>query len=228
MRGSRRCADDTRGHRLAAVEHFDLNPLRLHTQGCERLFHLGHEASRPAEVHIRVSWDADLIEDRPRQVTGSVEILTQLVPRARPAVANIAAAVRERGHDAADFGGEGMMLPIASRVEPQDLPCRAGRGKRVQHRQHGRRPDSRAEQYHRPLSRRQNEAPARRADVESIAHPDMLAEIGSSRPIRLYLHADSITLRREGAREGVAAKKWRTAGGPLKTQDHVLAWQSRR
>src|SRR6266850_5607870 len=125
MRGSRRRADDTRGHRLAAVEHFDVNPLRRHTQGCERLFHLGHEASRPAEVYIRVSWDADLIEDRPRQVSRSVETLTELVPRGRPAVANIAAAVRERGHDAADFGGEGMMLAIASGVEPQDLPCRA-------------------------------------------------------------------------------------------------------
>ena len=119
------------------------------------------------------------------------------------------------------------MLPIASRVEPQDLPCRAGRRQRVQHRQNRRRPDSRAEQHHRPLSGLQNEASARRADVESIAHPDMLPQVGSSRPIRLDLHADSIALRREGTRERVAAKKWRAAGGPLKTQDHVLAGQSR-
>src|SRR5207244_12409668 len=100
MRGSRRCADDTRGHRLAAVEHFDVNPLRRHTQGCERLLHRGHEASRPAEVHIPVSWDADLIEDRPRQVPGSVEILSELVPRGRTALAELAAAVSERGNDA--------------------------------------------------------------------------------------------------------------------------------
>ena len=108
---------------------------------------------RAAEVDIRLARDADLVEDRSRQVTGSVEILADLVARARPAVTNIAAAVREREHQAADFGGKRMMLAIASRVQPQDLPCRAGRRQRVQHRQNRRRPDSRAEQYHRPLSR---------------------------------------------------------------------------
>src|SRR5262245_26549916 len=54
----------------------------------------------------------------------------------------------------------------------------------------------------------------------------MLAQMGSCRPVRLDLHADSIALRRGGTRERVAAKKWRAAGGPLKTQDHVLAWES--
>ncbi len=212
MRSSRRCADDTRSHRLAAVKDFDVNPFGRHAEGCERLFHVCHEASRPAEVDIRLWWDADLVEDRSRQVTGSIEILSHLVARVRPAVTNIAAAVREHRHEAADFGGEWM--------------CRAGRRQRVQHRQNRRRPDSRAEQHHRPLSGLQNEAPARRADVESIAHPDMLPQVGSSRPIRLDLHADSIALRREGARERVAAKKWRAAGGLLKTQHHVLAGQS--
>ena len=135
--------------------------------------------------------------------------------------------MREREHQAADLGGEWMMLPIASPVQPQDLPRRAGRRQRVQHRQNRRRPDSRAEQHDRPLSGLQNEASARRADVENIAHPDVLPQVGSSRPIRLDLHADSIALRRERTRERVAAKKWRAAGGPLKTQDDVLAWQSR-
>src|SRR5947209_11698120 len=102
MRSSRRCADDTRGHRLAAVEDFDVNPLRRHAQACEGHFHLCHEASRPAEVDIRLSWDADLVEDRSRQVTGSVEILTHLVARARPSVKNKAANVRESKHEAAD------------------------------------------------------------------------------------------------------------------------------
>src|SRR5262249_45077996 len=149
------------------------------------------------------------------------------VARARLAVTNIAAAVLELEHEAADFGGERMMLPIASRVEPQDLTGRASRCQRVQHRQNRRRPDSRAEQHHRPLSGLQNEASARRAGVESITHPDMLAQVSSGRSIRLDLHADSIALCREGARERVAAKKWRAAGCPLKTQDHVLAGQSR-
>src|SRR5262249_29496657 len=54
----------------------------------------------------------------------------------------------------------------------------------------------------------------------------MVPQVGSSRPIRLDLHADSISLRREGTGERVAAKKWRAAGSRLKTQDHVLAWKS--
>src|SRR5262249_43766631 len=99
MWSSRRCADDTRSHRLAAVEDFDMNPLRRYVQGCKRLFHVCHEASRPAEIDIRLWRDADLVEDRSRQVTGSVETLAHLVARARPAVTNIAAAVGERGHE---------------------------------------------------------------------------------------------------------------------------------
>src|SRR4029077_18537878 len=93
MRRSRRCADDTRGHRLAAVADFGMNPLRRHAEGCERLFHVCHEACRAAEVGIRLSREADLVEDRLRQVTGSVEILAHLIALARPAVTDVAAAV---------------------------------------------------------------------------------------------------------------------------------------
>src|SRR5215469_2506594 len=55
----------------------------------------------------------------------------------------------------------------------------------------------------------------------------MLPQVGSSRTIRLDLYTDSIALPREGTRERVAAKKWRTTLGPLKAHDHVLAGQSR-
>jgi hypothetical protein len=51
-----------------------------------------------------------------------IEIFTQLVARVRPAVTDMAVAVLEREHQAADFGGEGMMLPIASCVQPKNLP----------------------------------------------------------------------------------------------------------
>src|SRR5262252_2507391 len=160
-------------------------------------------------------------------MTRSVEILAYLVARAGSAVTNISSAVRERDHEAADFGGEWMMLPIASRVQPQDLLRRPGRRQRMQHRQNRRRPDSRAEQHHRPISGLQNETSARRADVKSIAHVDMVPQVCSSRSIRLDLHADSIAFRRQRTRERVAAKKWRSTGSRLKTQDHVLAWKSR-
>src|SRR5438876_6314901 len=223
---SRHCADYARCHRLAAVENFDVNLLRRHAHSRECLFHVCHEPSRPAEVDIRISWDADLIENRSRQVTASVEVLTHPVIQSRLAVTNMAAAVRERTHEAADFIGERMMSAIASRVHPQDLSCRASRRQRVQHRQNWRRADSRAEQHQRPVSGLQNEASPRRADVESIAHPDMLSQVGSSHRIRLDLHADSVAFRRKRARERVAAKTWRAVSVRLKTHDDVLACQS--
>src|SRR5215472_5853682 len=92
MWSPRRCADDTRRHRLAAVEDFDANPLRHQARGCERLFHVCHEASWPAEIDVRLSRDADLVEDRSRQVTGGVEILAHPVARTRLAVTDVAAA----------------------------------------------------------------------------------------------------------------------------------------
>src|SRR5262245_6650470 len=159
-------------------------------------------------------------------MTRSVEILSHVVARVRSAVANKAAPVRERAHETADFGREWMMLSIASRVQPQNLPVRVRSRQHMKHGQNRRRPDSRAEQHDRAFSRPENEASARRADIERIAHPDMVPQVCSSRPIRLNLHADTITFCRGSIRKRVTAEKWRSAGGPLKTQDHVLAWQS--
>src|SRR5690348_10757482 len=122
MRGPCRCTDDARCHRLASVKELDVNTPGSETRTCERLFHVGHETSRPAKVDIRFSWDANLIENRSRQVTGSVEVFADPVVWSRSAVTNINAAVRERGHETSDFSGERMMLAIASCMKPQDLP----------------------------------------------------------------------------------------------------------
>src|SRR6185312_8236492 len=100
------------------------------------------------------------------------------------------------GHETADFVGKWMMLSIASRVEPHDLPCRASLRQRVQHRQNRRRSDSRAEQHHRPLCGLQKEGSTRRADVENVAQANMLPQVGSGSPIRLDLDANPIALRR--------------------------------
>src|SRR6476659_2453260 len=127
MRRMGRGADDTGGHRLAAVEEFDVYPLWRHAQGGERLLHVSHEPRRPADVDIRVSWHTDRIEHRSRAVPGRLEILLHRLVRALPAVTHIAATVRQRQHEAADFGGKWMMLPIASAVEPPDRSCRGGR-----------------------------------------------------------------------------------------------------
>src|SRR5262245_37529254 len=118
MRNSGCSANDTRGHRLAPVKDLDMNPFRRYAEGRKGRSHVSHEASRPAKVDLRLSWNASLVEHRSRQVTRSVEILTQPVERAGSAVTNVAPAVREREHQAANLGGKGMMLPIPSCVQP--------------------------------------------------------------------------------------------------------------
>src|SRR5271163_1892052 len=55
----------------------------------------------------------------------------------------------------------------------------------------------------------------------------MFAQVLSSRSIRLDLHANSITFRRERPRERVAAKQRRAAGGGLQTHNEVLTRQGR-
>src|SRR4029077_2274597 len=86
VRRSRRYADDTGSHRFAAVEDFDVNPLRSHAQGRECFFHIGHKRIGDEEIKIRLWRDADLFEDRPRQVARSDEIFTHLIARVRPAI----------------------------------------------------------------------------------------------------------------------------------------------
>src|SRR6516162_3858339 len=110
MRSSHRCADDARSHRLAAIEDFYANSLSRHAHRLEHLFHVCHEPVRPTEINVAVARDAGCIENRLRQVTRSVEILSHLVVRTRRAVANIAAPMSQRRHQATNFGGKRMML----------------------------------------------------------------------------------------------------------------------
>jgi len=205
-----------------------MNPLPRHARRGKRHFHICHEASRPAQVDISVAWNADLVQDGLRQMTLGVEILALLVERIRLAIADVATTVRERLHEPADFDTERMVLPITSRVQPQHLSCWAGRRQRVQHRQSRRCPDACAQQHHGPVSGSQDETSSRRADVESVAHTDMISEESPCRPIQLDFHADSVLLRRGGTRERVASKKRGVARSPEQTQDHVLPGKSGR
>src|ERR1700689_611773 len=116
MRISSYGADHTRTLRLTAVEDFDVNPFRRDAIARQCRLHICHKGSRSTNVSVRFSRDTDLFEHRSRQMTGGIEILAQLVGRGRFAIANIASAVREGEHQAADFGGEGMMFTIPSGV----------------------------------------------------------------------------------------------------------------
>src|SRR5262249_7652682 len=122
-----RGADNARGHRFAAVENLEMNTLRHEAEGRERLFHVGHEAVRSAEVDIGLSWQAERSQHRARQVTDRIIILAQLVAPVGPAITNVAAAAWESQHETSNFCREGVMLLVASRVQPQNLARRLRR-----------------------------------------------------------------------------------------------------
>src|SRR4029450_5583363 len=96
------------------------------TKTREHFLHLRHEGRRSAEVDISLPWQADLVEDRARQMTGGVEILALLIVRAWPAVADIAAAAGTREHEMPHFSGDRILLRVGGAVQPQHQSCRTG------------------------------------------------------------------------------------------------------
>ncbi len=224
----RRRAHHARSHRFAAVEDLDVNLRRRNSESAESLLHLRQEAGRTAQVDFGLSRKPDAGEDGRRQATGLIEVSPELVSGAGQAVRDITAGARERADQAARLGGEGMVVAIARSVQPQDGTGRPRRRQRVQHRQNRRRADTGAEQNDRRIPGLQDEASARRAHAERVAHADVLSQIGARGAVRLELHADAILLRRWCAGEGVAAIEGLAGDGRAKAQHDVLAGQRNR
>jgi hypothetical protein len=86
----------------------------------------------------------------------------------------------KRKQEIAGLRSKRMMLPIASAMKPPHLPRRSGGRQRVQHRQDGCCPDTRAEQHDRALSEEEYEASAGRTDGEcrrQQLNPNLTPEI---------------------------------------------------
>jgi hypothetical protein len=111
-------ADTSRGLGIVPTENLGVNLLRCDTECCEGLFHLSHELGWAAEINVSVLRNPYFVEDRARQATGRVVMLSRLVVRAWSAVADTRASIWELADQSADFAGERMMLAIASRMEP--------------------------------------------------------------------------------------------------------------
>src|SRR5262245_47797766 len=127
-----------------------------------------------------------------------------------------------------------MVLAIASAVQPENLTCRTLRRQRVQHRQDGRRPDSRAEEHDGPFAGFQNETSAWVTDVQNVARSHVFLQVGSGDAMRLDFDADPIAFGRLEPRERVAAKERRGrrsvrggAGDPVEAEGDVLGWTGR-
>ena len=119
------CADHPRTLRFAAVEDLHVNPFRAGRQSPRAPSSIRHKGSRSTKVNVRFSRYADRFEHRSRQMTGGIEILTQLVERSRFAVADIAAALRKASSRRRTSAAKGCCS--RSRAAWSHKTCRADR-----------------------------------------------------------------------------------------------------
>ena len=122
-----------------------------------------------------------------------VVVLTGTIGLVRLAIGNQRMTVGKNMEQVPDFGGEGMLFAIARAVAPPNFPggiCAGGRN-RVKHGEYRRRPNTRAQQDHRLVTRGKCEAPPRCAYLNEVAGPNAVVEVAAPRAIST-LHADAI------------------------------------
>jgi hypothetical protein len=85
-----------------------------------------------------------------------------------------------------------VIAAAARTVQPPDLALVARGCERVQHREHRRRADTRADQEQGRGAGREREGAARGGDVEQVAGPHPRVEIIAGNPISFPLDADPV------------------------------------
>ena len=184
VRRARRGGDDAGGQRFATAEALGVDPGSGDAPRGEAGGDLAHEARRAAQVEVAVAADSQRLEASCVEMAGLVEVPPGNVSGFGPAVGDVTPAARQRSDETARVGREGMALAAAGAVQPPDLPLRARRGKRVQHRQHRRRADARADEGYRPFALRQDETAPRRAHLEHVARAHPPVQVSARRPGR--------------------------------------------
>src|SRR6185295_11051507 len=161
------------------------------------------------------------------RVAARVVVLALPILGTRLAVPDATSTVAEPPDELAHLRGEGLRAPVAGSVQPPDLAGRRARREGVQHRQHRRRADSRAQEHHRAPARLQHEATARLADVEDVSGSDVAGQERAPGPVRLELDAHAVPLLGQGTGERVAAEQERPVGARAQPQHHELSRQRR-
>ena len=123
-----------------------------------------------------------------------------LVPRVRAAVADVRPRVRQMVEQGADLVGERMLGAAAGAVDPPDLARGPLRRQRVEHGQHRRRADPRAQQDDGARGLVEDERPGRRAELDDVAHPDPVVQVRADDAVALDPDAERV-----GAAQRVAA-----------------------
>ena len=191
--------------RRGAAEALAADPLGGHPAGAQAGRELVEEGGRTAEVVLRARRDAELAHRRRRDPALGVVVVAAPVARLGAAVAHVQPAVRQARDQVADLLAERVLAAAARAVEPPHLAPRPIRGERVQHRQHGRRADARADQHHRAPARAvEHERPARAGELEHVAGLDRRVQVAAEDA--LALHADAVAAPVRRGRERVAAR----------------------
>ena len=131
--------------------------------------------------------------------------------------------VGEQGEQVVDLAGEAVLGSAAGAVEPPDLPSRSFLGQGVQHGEHRRRADPRADQDHGPIARLEHEGASRRRDLERCHPPGAGVQVAAGRTVRLSLDADPVAVAVGRTRERVAPEQWGGVGVGPDPNGHELA-----
>src|SRR6516165_4297306 len=137
---------------------------------------------------------------------GGVEIDTPLVGWPRPAVLDVAVAVLQLLEQSTRLLAERVLRTIARSVEPPNRVARLLGRQGVQHRQHRRHANARAQQHDRLAARTEGEAAARRADLHVAPRLYARAQIGTGEAVFFLLDGHAIMPAARQVRQRVTAQ----------------------
>jgi len=126
------------------------------------------------------------------------------------------------------FGGEGVVAAAARAVQPPDLAPGILVREHLKHGEDWRGTDAGADQEHRRLGVVEDEAAARRCDLELIADPEAGVQIAAGGAVLFSLHRDPVVVGVGRPRHGVVAEQRRGVVVRADAQREVLTWLGRR
>src|SRR2546425_2025852 len=194
MRCAHRRADRTGRQRRATGKELGTDPVRRHAPSGQARPQVAEEAGWHANVEVAISRDAQLVEDLHAHATGRVVFTPLSITRGWLAVPDLTSPASKHPEKLSHLRGEGLGLAIACTVQPPDRSRRSARSQRMQHREYGRRTDSRTQEHHRPGARLQGEAASRFADIKDAARSNVAVQVVPRDAVWLHLDADAIVL----------------------------------
>ena len=128
-------------------EDLRVHPRAIDAPRVQNRLNVRQIARRSAEIEIRVSRDAELLQERPGHVALPVVIEAEAINGTRATIDVAVMAVAERREQPARLTRKRVMGRVARRVDPPDVTCRtAVARRRMEHAKERRHADTGAEQ----------------------------------------------------------------------------------